>query len=642
MAGYPPPMPYQTFMDPDRNTTYVVVPVQNGIVQSPQAPAAFSDWANIQAQQMVAQQILGYQQVIAQQAQTHQVHAPSMDAPQMMMPGTIPLQSFQPISAMPPPVPMTPTRQNSIQGYGMMSPQVATPSSAFGRLNLGRHSQPHTPSHSRNQSLDQSAYRVSKNGSPTKGSPQKSTVKKVPRTATKERPQPTSPRKKRSPVKKNSISPAKEAAIQQAVLPSPPATQRLSSIDPMDVSPSFPELAPLDTATTMAPEMSRDLSSQSTYYSPLAGFDLDLSPDMDFHPSPESSYFDEAFAAISSTTTPEEDVLQTPPMSFESSPDHGLLDDPFMAQSSLTTAFDSKLVESLTHAIAGNSQPPSTAESHASNSVGNSQPTSTVESHASNTVDTSNTSVDTSNPSVDTNAAIDIATAIPTTTTPASSSSSSSAAASPAKVTTDVEINPTAIMVETGITEAEIEQYIQSPPPNTIDGKWRCTFPECRRRGDDFGRKENCRSHIQTHLGDRPYQCSQCHKRFVRPHDLKRHANIHSPKKKYLCPCGRDFVRQDALTRHRQRGMCCGALEGAVRREGGRRGRPPKARSGEEVVVREGDRATQPQQQPQQQQQYQYHDAGAGVGGPGPGGSDFVLFPGPLDSGLDEIVQFYG
>ena len=71
--------------------------------------------------------------------------------------------------------------------------------------------------------------------------------------------------------------------------------------------------------------------------------------------------------------------------------------------------------------------------------------------------------------------------------------------------------------------------------------------------------------------------CNVCNKRFVRQHDLKRHAKIHMGVKDYVCLCGSTFARMDALTRHRQRGMCRGGFPGAVRSEK-KRGRPKKHR----------------------------------------------------------------
>ncbi|CAF9923365.1 MAG: Metallothionein expression activator [Alectoria fallacina] len=125
--------------------------------------------------------------------------------------------------------------------------------------------------------------------------------------------------------------------------------------------------------------------------------------------------------------------------------------------------------------------------------------------------------------------------------------------------------------IDTGVTCNEIASFIGWPEN---DNKWKCLYPHCEKK---FGRKENIKSHVQTHLGDRHFQCKDCLKRFVRQHDLKRHANIHSGVKSYPCPCGKGFARHDALTRHRQRGMCIGAFEGTPKKVI-KRGRPKKPR----------------------------------------------------------------
>ena len=128
-------------------------------------------------------------------------------------------------------------------------------------------------------------------------------------------------------------------------------------------------------------------------------------------------------------------------------------------------------------------------------------------------------------------------------------------------------------IAETGVTNDDIEAYIMGPEAS--DGKWVCTYQACLKR---FGRKENIRSHVQTHLGDRQFRCRDCEKCFVRQHDLKRHAKIHTGAKPYPCACGQSFARQDALTRHRQRGNCSGAFQGLARKEPAKRGRPRKQR----------------------------------------------------------------
>jgi regulatory protein SWI5 len=149
------------------------------------------------------------------------------------------------------------------------------------------------------------------------------------------------------------------------------------------------------------------------------------------------------------------------------------------------------------------------------------------------------------------------------------------AALSPRRMSiSDLNLEPgiSASIQETNITLDDIAQYIEGPDP--ADNKWVCKFDDCNKR---FGRKENIKSHVQTHLDDRQFQCDHCNKRFVRGHDLKRHAKIHTGTKPYPCLCGNAFARQDALTRHRQRGMCIGAIDG-VTRKFVKRGRPRKHR----------------------------------------------------------------
>ncbi|KAI8670851.1 hypothetical protein NCS57_00558200 [Fusarium keratoplasticum] len=144
--------------------------------------------------------------------------------------------------------------------------------------------------------------------------------------------------------------------------------------------------------------------------------------------------------------------------------------------------------------------------------------------------------------------------------------------ASQASAASIASINIEDTKTETGVSQEEISQHISGP--DAKNGRWYCLFEGC---GKDFGRKENIKSHVQTHLNDRQYQCPTCKKCFVRQHDLKRHAKIHTGIKPYPCECGNTFARHDALTRHRQRGMCIGAFDGIVRKSA-KRGRPPKNR----------------------------------------------------------------
>ncbi|MCJ1475124.1 Zinc finger and SCAN domain-containing protein 5B [Lambiella insularis] len=125
-------------------------------------------------------------------------------------------------------------------------------------------------------------------------------------------------------------------------------------------------------------------------------------------------------------------------------------------------------------------------------------------------------------------------------------------------------------IVQTGITSEEIASFIQGP--DAITNKYTCMYPECQKV---FGRKENVKAHVQTHLGDRQFLCKECLKQFVRQHDLKRHAKIHTEEKPYICPCKAEFGREDALTRHRHRNNCCGGIGDTPKKES-KRGRPRK------------------------------------------------------------------
>ena len=138
---------------------------------------------------------------------------------------------------------------------------------------------------------------------------------------------------------------------------------------------------------------------------------------------------------------------------------------------------------------------------------------------------------------------------------------------------------------ETGISAEEVQAFIGEQ--DAVDGKWVCLFENC---GKKFGRRENIKSHIQTHLGDRQYKCNECLKRFVRQHDLKRHAKIHSGERPHVCLCGHGFSRHDALTRHRQRGGCIGAFPNCFKRDV-KRGRPRKMRPNMEDRVEKANRA---------------------------------------------------
>ncbi|SCU86366.1 LANO_0C07756g1_1 [Lachancea nothofagi CBS 11611] len=125
----------------------------------------------------------------------------------------------------------------------------------------------------------------------------------------------------------------------------------------------------------------------------------------------------------------------------------------------------------------------------------------------------------------------------------------------------------------TTLPPGEIDRYVQE----LSDKTFQCMYPTC---GKTFRRRYNIRSHIQTHLEDRPYICDYegCNKAFVRNHDLIRHKKIHA-EKSFVCPCGKKFVREDALIVHRSRMICVGGKKFnnvVIKKSPRRRGRPRK------------------------------------------------------------------
>ncbi|SMN21087.1 similar to Saccharomyces cerevisiae YDR146C SWI5 Transcription factor that activates transcription of genes expressed at the M/G1 phase boundary and in G1 phase [Maudiozyma saulgeensis] len=140
---------------------------------------------------------------------------------------------------------------------------------------------------------------------------------------------------------------------------------------------------------------------------------------------------------------------------------------------------------------------------------------------------------------------------------------SSSIMSSPQKITRKL----------TTLPRGSIDIYVKELP----DKRFECMYPDCNKT---FKRRYNIRSHIQTHLEDRPYVCDfeGCDKAFVRNHDLVRHKKSHM-EKRYACPCGKKFNREDALIVHRSRLICIGGKKFenvVIKRSPRKRGRPRK------------------------------------------------------------------
>ncbi|KAK9466744.1 hypothetical protein V1512DRAFT_263317 [Lipomyces arxii] len=84
---------------------------------------------------------------------------------------------------------------------------------------------------------------------------------------------------------------------------------------------------------------------------------------------------------------------------------------------------------------------------------------------------------------------------------------------------------------------------------------------KCTQCDKTFTRNYNLKSHMRTHVNERPYVCIHCSKAFARQHDKKRHESLHFGVKKFACKgqlahgmgtwgCSKEFARADALSRH--------------------------------------------------------------------------------------------
>ncbi|KAI8359343.1 hypothetical protein B0O80DRAFT_398592 [Mortierella sp. GBAus27b] len=82
-----------------------------------------------------------------------------------------------------------------------------------------------------------------------------------------------------------------------------------------------------------------------------------------------------------------------------------------------------------------------------------------------------------------------------------------------------------------------------------------CQWEGCERNGRGFGQRQKAMRHIQTHTGDKPYQCQLCKKRFSEANIMAQHMRTHTGEKPFKCPepgCGREFSISGALTIHRR------------------------------------------------------------------------------------------
>lgn len=154
------------------------------------------------------------------------------------------------------------------------------------------------------------------------------------------------------------------------------------------------------------------------------------------------------------------------------------------------------------------------------------------------------------------------------------------------KASTDVrkaiqDLSPKRVIKKTSLLPpGELDRYWEGPDENKI---FTCKYEGCNKK---FTRRYNVRSHIQTHLSDRPFTCSYCPKSFVRQHDLNRHVKLHLVAKHCKCSCGKEFTRVEGYKRHLNKGICQKFTDTEVSgsSKGVSKPSPTKQRRGETVL----------------------------------------------------------
>ncbi|XP_014481625.1 PREDICTED: alpha-protein kinase 1 [Dinoponera quadriceps] len=74
--------------------------------------------------------------------------------------------------------------------------------------------------------------------------------------------------------------------------------------------------------------------------------------------------------------------------------------------------------------------------------------------------------------------------------------------------------------------------------------------PQCGKR---FTSDDSFQQHLQKHDGEKPHKCDSCPKQFNHKTDLRRHRCLHTGDKPYSCTnCGKKFIRKDHMVKHVQ------------------------------------------------------------------------------------------
>ncbi|KAI1091079.1 putative zinc finger protein [Rostrohypoxylon terebratum] len=74
---------------------------------------------------------------------------------------------------------------------------------------------------------------------------------------------------------------------------------------------------------------------------------------------------------------------------------------------------------------------------------------------------------------------------------------------------------------------------------------------KCQHCGKVFKKRYNLKSHLNSHMNERPHICHICDQQFARSADHKRHLRTHTGENKSICRgCRKSFARADTLEKH--------------------------------------------------------------------------------------------
>ncbi|KAJ3087213.1 zinc-finger protein [Quaeritorhiza haematococci] len=99
----------------------------------------------------------------------------------------------------------------------------------------------------------------------------------------------------------------------------------------------------------------------------------------------------------------------------------------------------------------------------------------------------------------------------------------------------------------------ELTDHVSERHIGSGKSEYVCLWRGCDRGGKPFAQRQKVMRHIQTHTGDKPYECELCHQRFSEQGIMTQHLRTHTGERPYKCPeegCGKDFAIPGALTIH--------------------------------------------------------------------------------------------